>query len=55
MLGLRYRILELQKLHSDLCALVDEGLLMDERKGNPLSGFVCSKAEINCLLQSWRG
>ena len=36
MLGLRYRILEMQRLRLEFSALVDEVFLADERNGSPL-------------------
>ena len=49
MLGLRYRVLEMQKLHSDLSTLVDDVFLMDEHKESPLQRL-CMRQSRDKLL-----
>lgn len=55
MLGLRYRILEMQKLHSDLSALVDEVFLMDERKTSPLQRLCMQQSRDKLLAAKLAG
>lgn len=49
MLGLRYRVLEMQKLHSDLSVLVDDVFLIDEHKESPLQRL-CMRQSRDKLL-----
>lgn len=46
---LRYRLLELDKLRSDLCTLVDDVFLMDQRKESPLQRL-CMRQSRDKLL-----
>lgn len=55
MLGLRYRILEMQKLHSDLSALVDKVFLMDEHKTNPLQRLCMQQSRDKLLAAKLAG
>lgn len=55
MLGLRYRVLELQKLHSDLGALVDDVFLMDEHKESPLQRLCMQQSRDKMLAAKLAG
>lgn len=54
-LWLRYRLLELHKLCSDLCTLVDEVFLMDERKTSPLQRLCMQQSRDKLLAAKLAG
>ena len=55
MLGLRYHVLEMQKLHSDLSTLVDDVFLMDERKESPLQRLCMHQSRDKSLAAKLAG